>query len=117
MAVGERNSDTFMRARWKERVGGTSTAYLVIADDPQTPGRVRVLGPSRGDRPIQSVDPQLLADCLEQVAASDELSAVRRVADDLMRIGGDGLAFHGLLTPHTLEYRFKGDSSRWAAAT
>ena len=116
LAVGERNSDTFMRARWNERVRGTSTAYLVIADDPQSPGRVRVLGPSRGDRPIQSVDPQLLADSLSQVAATDELTAVRRVADDLMRIGGDGLAFHGLLTPHTLEYRFKGDASRWAAA-
>ena len=106
-----------MRARWKERVGGTATPYLVIADDPQHPGHVRVLGPTLGNRPIQSVDSQLLADSLQHVAAIPAFDAVRRLADDLTRISGDGLTFHGLLTRHTLEYRFKGDPSRWASAT
>ena len=113
----ERPSDTFMRARWKERVGGAATPYLLIADDPQHAGRIRVLGPTAGNRPILSVDPQLLADSLQQVASLPAFDAVRRVADDLTRIGGDGLTVHDLLTRHTLEHRFKGDPSRWAAAT
>ena len=117
VAVAERPSDTFMRARWKESVGGTATPYLVIADDPQHPGRVRVLGPTLGNRPIQSVNSELLSDSLQHVAASPPFDAVRRLADDLTRISGDGLTFHGLLTRHTLEYRFKGDPSRWASAT
>ena len=117
IAKAERPSDTFMRARWKERVGGTATPYLVIADDPQHRDRVRVLGPTAGNRPIQSVNAGLLADSLENAATLPPFDAVRRLADDVTRIGGDGLIFHGLLTPHTLEYRFKGDPARWTSAT
>ena len=117
IARAERPNDTFMRARWKERVGGTATPYLVIADDPQHPGRVRVLGPTAGNRPIQSVNAELLADSLETAAPLEPFDAVRRLADDVARIGGDGLTFHGLLTPHTLEYRFRGDPARWTSAT
>ena len=116
VAVGKRPSDTFMRARWKERVGGTATPYLVIADEPQLPGRVRVLGPTAGNRPIHSVNAELLADSLKTAATLPPFDAVRRIADDVTRIGGDGLTFHGLLTPHTLEYRFKGDPARWTSA-
>ena len=117
VAVAQKPSDTFMRARWKERAGGTATPYLLIADDPQHGGRVRVLGPTAGNRPIQSGDAELLADSLQHVATLPAFDAVRRLADDLTRIGGDGLTFNGLLTRHTLEYRFKGDASRWASAT
>lgn len=117
IAECERSSDTFMRARWNERVRGAATPYLVIADDPQHTNRVRVLGPVHGKRPIQSVSPDLLWDALEEVAKLPAFDAIRRLADDLTRIGGDGLAVNGLLTPHTLEYRFKGDSVRWASAT
>ena len=116
VAESERPSDTFMRARWKEGVGGGATPYLLVADDPQRPGRIRVLGPTAGNRPILSVEPQLLADSLQQVANLPAFDAVRRLADDLTRIGGDGLTVHDLLTRHTLEHRFKGDPSRWAAA-
>ncbi len=106
-----------MRARWKEGSGGTAIPYIVIAADREESGRVRVLGPLRSNRPITSVDPELLADCLEQVSNLPVFDAVRRLADDLRRIGGDGLTVHDLLTRHTLEHRFKGDPSRWAAAT
>ena len=116
IAESQRSSDTFMRARWKERVRGSATPYLVIADDPAHPGRVRVLGPSHGNRPIQSVSAELLSDALQEVAKLPAFDAVRRIADDLSRIGGDGLTVNGLLTRHTLEYRFKGDPARWASA-
>ncbi len=105
-----------MRARWKERVRGAATPYLLIADDPAHPGRVRVLGPAHGNRPIQSVSSELLLDALQEVAKLPAFDAVRRIADDLSRIGGDGLTVNGLLTRHTLEYRFKGDPARWASA-
>ena len=106
-----------MRARWKQRVGGTAARYLLIADDPQHANRVRVLGPSDGRRPILSVSGELLADSLQTVARLPEFDAVRRLADDLTRIGGDGLTINGLLTRHTLEYRLKRDPARWASAT
>ena len=117
IALSERPSDTFMRARWRERVGGAAIPYVLIADDPQHPGRIRVLGPTSANRPILSVNLQLLADSLQQVADLPAFDAVRRLTDDLTRIGGDGLTVHDLLTRHTLEHRFKRDSSRWAAAT
>ena len=117
IAQAERASDTFMRARWRQRVGGTAARYLLIADDPQHANRVRVLGPSDGRRPILSVSAELLADSLQTVARLPEFDAVRRLADDLTRIGGDGLTINGLLTRHTLEYRLKRDPDRWASAT
>ncbi len=117
IAQAERASDTFMRARWKEGAGGAAKPYMVIADDREDPGRVRVLGPTAANRPVTSVDLELLADCLQQVANLPVFDSVRRLADDLRRIGGDGLIVHDLLTRHTLEHRFKGDPSRWAAAT
>ena len=116
VAESQRSSDTFMRARWKDRVRGSATPYLLVADDPDHSGRVRVLGPSHGNRPIQSVSAELLSDALQEVAKLSTFDAVRGIADDLTRIGGDGLTVNGLLTHHTLEYRFKGDPVRWTAA-
>ena len=116
IAESERPSDTFLRARWKDRVGGAATPYLLIADDPHRPGRCRVLGPTAANRPILSVNTELLADSLQQVAGLPAFDAVRRLADDLIRIGGDGLTVHDLLTRHTLQHRFKGDTCRWGAA-
>lgn len=116
IAEAERSSDSFMRARWKERVAGTAMPYLVIAGDPSNRERVRVLGPTFVSRPIISVSSELLADSLQQVANLSAFDAVRRLGDDLTRIAGDGLTVHGLLTRHTLEHRFRGDASRWRAA-
>ena len=116
IAAARRSSDTFMRARWRERVAGTAIPYLVIADDPQDRSRVRVLGPTLANRPIVSVSSELLADSLERVAQLSAFDAVRRLGDELKRIAGDGLTVHGLLTRHTLEHRFRGDPVRWGAA-
>ena len=116
IAEAARSSDTFMRARWRERAAGTAIPYLLIVDDPQGRGRVRVLGPTLGNRPIVSVSSNLLADSLQQVRELSAFDAVRRLGDELTRIAGDGLTVHGLLTRHTLEHRFRGDTSRWEAA-
>ena len=50
------------------------------------------------------------------MASRPALEAVRQLGDALGRLGGDGLTFGGLLTRHTLEYRFKGDAAGWMAA-
>ena len=117
IAVGDRSTDTFMRARWRERVGNTPRSYLLLADDPEGAGRVRVLGPSSAKAAIRSVDAALLVDSIRETASLPALDAVRRLADDLTRIGGDGLTFNGVLTRHTLVHRFQGDGARWAAAS
>lgn len=117
MAVADRCTDTFMRARWRERVGNTSRSYLLLADDAERAGRVRVLGPSSAKAAIRSVDAVLLAESIREVASLSALDAVRRLADDLGRIGGDGLTFNGVLTRHTLVHRFQKDGSRWADAS
>lgn len=83
VAESQRSSDTFMRARWKDRVRSSATPYLLIADDPAHPGRVRVLGPD-ARRPIQSVSAELLLDALQEVAQLPALHAVRRVAEDFL---------------------------------
>ena len=114
IAVAERDSDTFMRARWRQRVGTSGRPYLLLADE--RPGRVRVLGPSSPEAPIRSVDFGLLADAIAAIVALPALDAVRRLAEDLARIAGDGLTFNGILTRHTLEHRFQSDGVRWEAA-
>lgn len=106
-----------MQVCWRERVGGSATPLLLIADDPPHPGQIWVLGPTLGDRPIQSVNAELLAGSLQQAATLPAFDAVRQLADDLIRIGGDGLTLNRLLTRHTLEYRLKGNPSRWASAS
>ena len=116
IAHAERASDTFLRARWRKRVASGGAAFLLIADDPSEPDRVRVLGPSSSKAPIHTVDTALLVDALEHAASLPPLEAVRRIAGDLTRMTGDGLAVHGVLTRHTLEHRFRGDTARWQDA-
>lgn len=116
VARAERASDSFMRARWRERVRTGGAAYLLIADEPRETGRIRVLGPTSAKRPIHSVRGELLADALHRSAGLPALDAVRRIAADLTRMTGDGLDVNGLLTRHTLEHRLRGDPSRWDEA-
>ncbi len=117
VAIAESGGDTFLRARWRARVRKTPKPYLLLADDPERSGRVRALGPSSPTGVIRSVDAAVLADSLVEVAALSAFDAVRRLAGDLPRMGGDGLAFNGVLTRHTLEHRFQKDAARWGPAS
>ena len=117
VAQAERASDTFMRARWRERVRTGGVAYLLIADEPGKTGRTRVLGPTSPKSPIYSVHAELLAEALQRSVELPALEAVRRIAADLTRMTGDGFDVNGLLTRHTLKHRLRRDPSRWDKAT
>ncbi len=112
----ERGTDAFMRARWRKRSARTNAPGVLIADDPECPGRVRVLGPVQDDGVIHSVSPSRLADMLGEAAGLSAFDAIRRIAGALIRLGGDGLVVNGLLTRHTLEHRLRADADRWDEA-
>lgn len=120
VAVAEQPRERNLRARWRERVGGTGTPYLLIADQPGEGGLVVALGPSSPDAPIRLLSAEALAEILERGAQLSSLEAVRHVAgeiDRLDRTGIAGLKLKGLLTIHTLDVRLREDSNRWDAAS
>ena len=44
------------------------------------------------------------------------LDSVRHLAEEIVRLGGEGLHLEGLLSRHTVEVRFKENSARWSEA-
>ena len=106
-----------MRARWRERVGNRPVSYLLVADDPERSGWLRVLGPASVEGPVRSVDAAALARTIGDLAAMSALESVRHLAEEITRLGGEGLHVEGLLSRHTAEVRFKENSAMWAEAT
>ncbi len=106
-----------MRARWRERVGNRPVSYLLVADDPDRSGWLRVLGPASVDSPVRSVDASALARAVGDTAGMGALEGVRHLAEEVVRLGGEGLHMEGLLSRHTVEVRFKGNEAVWAEAT
>ena len=106
-----------MRARWRERVGNSPVSYLVVADDPDRAGWLRVLGPASVDSPVRSVDASALARAVRDTTEMGALEGVRHLAEEVVRLGGEGLHMEGLLSRHTVEVRFKGNEAVWAEAT
>ena len=109
-------SERSMRARWRERVGNRPVSYLLVADDPERSGWVRVLGPASADAPIGAVDASELARAIGDTAGMGVLEAVRHLAEEITRLGGEGLHTEGLLSRHTVEVRFKENTTRWSDA-
>ena len=106
-----------MRARWRERVGNRPVSYLLVADDPERSGWLRVLGPASVDAPIRSVDAAALAHAIGDTAGMGALECVRHLAEEIARLGGEGLHLEGLLSRHTVEVRLKENAAMWADAT
>lgn len=118
VAAATQAGDGFLRARWKERVRNSPQPYVLLADEPETPGKLRVLGPSDPDGTFQVVDARLLREALEgAVKESHPLDTVRGLSEELARLAGEGLTCRGLLTRHTLEHRFRDEASRWSEAS
>ncbi len=109
--------DRSMRARWRERVGNRPVSYLLVADDPGRTGWLRVLGPAAADSPIRSVDAAALARAIGETGDMGALDSIRHLAEEIARLGGEGLHMEGLLSRHTVEVRFKENAEMWADAT
>ena len=117
VAVALDPADRSMRARWRERVGNKPVSYLLVADDPERSGWLRVLGPASAEAPIRSVDAAALASAISDTDGMGSLAAVRHLAEEIARLGGEGLHIEGLLSRHTLDVRSSENKDLWADAT
>ncbi len=91
-----------MRAAWKRRRGGGAVPLLLIADDPEDEGRLRVLGP-QPEGPVRRLRAESLFDLIARTPALRKLEAVRQVAQEVERLdteGVAGLAVRGLGSEH-----------------
>lgn len=102
-AVDERR----MRAAWKRRRGGGAVPLLLIADDPEGEGRLRVLGP-QPEGPVRRIRAESLLDLISRTPGLRKLEAVRQVAQEVERLdteGVAGLAVRGLGSEHLYSKR------------
>ena len=109
-AVDERR----MRAAWKRRRGGGAVPLLLIADDPEGEGRLRVLGP-QPEGPVRRLRAESLFDLISRTPGLRKLEAVRQVAQEVERLdteGVAGLAVRGLGSEHLYAKRLP-QSERW----
>ena len=103
-----------LRAAWKRRQGGGGAPLLLLADEPGSDGRLRVLGPSP-DGPIRTVRAESLRDLIGQTPAMGELAAVRHLAGEIDRLDSTGIAgltVRGLGTEHLFRARLPSQP-RW----
>jgi Eco57I restriction-modification methylase len=103
-----------IRASWKRRQGGGATPLLLIADDPDGDGRVRVLGPQR-DGPLRRVRAEALFGLVQATAEMGRVEAVRRLTEELERLDADGvpgMLVRGLGTQHLYSTRLRA-TDRW----
>ena len=101
VAVTVDHSERSMRARWRERVRNTPLSYLLVADDPARSRWLRVLGPVSVEAPIRSVEASALARVIADAAGMSALEGVRYLAEEIIRLAGEGLFMDGLLSRHT----------------
>lgn len=109
VARATKAGETFMRARWRERVANSELGYLLVTDDSKNDGSVLVLGPRAPTEPLRSMDCEGLAFAIERAAAMPSLDASRHIATEVVRLAGRGLLVSGLLTRHMLEHRILDD--------
>jgi len=74
-----------LRSSWKRRQRGGATPLVVVADDPEQPGYVRVLGPRR-DGPMRRIRSESLIGLVERTLSVKRLQAVRLLAEELDRL-------------------------------
>lgn len=104
-----------LRGAFKRRQGGGATPLVVVSDDPEQDGFLRVLGPQR-DGPLRRVRAESLLGLAEKTLTVRRLQAVRLLAEELDRLDDEriaGLRVRGLGTEHLYGERLPG-SPRWA---
>ena len=106
-----------MRAAWKRRRAGGAVPLLLIADDPEDEGRLRVLGP-QPEGPVRRIRAESLFDLIARTPGLRKLEAVRQVAQEVERLDTDGvagLAVRGLGSEHLYAKRLPRSKKRWGA--
>jgi hypothetical protein len=110
--------ETKLRATHRKRLGGGATPLVVVTDDPDAPGLVRVLGPQK-DGPVRRVRAESLLGLVQRTTSLKRLLAVRLVAEEVERLDTEriaGLKVRGLGTEHLYGTRLLA-SARWAELT
>jgi hypothetical protein len=105
-----------LRAAWKRRWGGGAIPLLLIADDPEGKGQLRVLGP-QPEGPVRRIRAESLLGVISRSAGLRKLEAVRQVAQEVERLdteGIAGLAVRELGSEHLYATRLPR-STRWGA--
>ncbi|MEJ7790976.1 MAG: hypothetical protein WKF65_03270 [Gaiellaceae bacterium] len=103
--------DRDLRRAWRARARGGPTPLLLLADDPETAGYLRALGPVKKDGPLRTVAPEALLGVLRRLPELSNLQAVRELAEQLEhldRSGVAGLTVKGLGTEYLYRTRLRG---------
>src|SRR5205823_5440694 len=85
-----------------------------VTDDPDDPGRLRVVGP-QPDGPVRKIRAESLLELIKRTTAVSKLEAVRQVAQEVERLdieGVAGLAVRGLGSQHLYGRRLP-ESESW----
>jgi hypothetical protein len=113
-AVAGRSDERHLRALWGRRRGGGATPLVLVADDPDAAGVLRLLGPAEGG-PLRRVRAESLLDSVRRTTSMRALAAVRHVAAEVDRLDSEGVAgltVRGLGTEHLYGTRLRA-SDRW----
>lgn len=103
-----------MRTAWKRRQRGGAVPLLLVADDPDDEGRLRVLGP-QPEGPVRRLRAESLFDLISKTVGMGKLEAVRQLAQEVERLdteGVAGLTVRGLGSEHLYGTRLRR-SKRW----
>jgi hypothetical protein len=104
-----------LRRIWRQRSGKGADPLLLVVDDPEREGRVRVLGPRSESEPVRLVRADDLLRVVQRLP-QPRLQAVRTLAEELEHLdqsGVPGLVVHGLGTEHLFNERLPR-SPRWS---
>lgn len=100
-----------LRRLWKLRNGGGATPLLLVADDPDEDGSLRVLGPVSHDEQMYVVAAESLDRLIRGIAPLSRLQATRQLGRELRNLDQTdvaGLRVQGLGTNHLFSHRLRG---------
>jgi hypothetical protein len=103
--------DRDLRRAWRNRAKGGPVPLLLVADDPDSVGCLRALGPVRHDGPLRTIESDALLGVLRRLPELPSLQAVRELAEQLEHLdqtGVAGLTVKGLGTEYLYRTRLRG---------
>lgn len=114
-ALARASDERKLRAAWRRRQRGGAVPLVLVADDPEGEGRLRMLGP-QPDGPVRSLEAATVLSVVSDSAEMSGVEAVRHVAREVERLdlgGVAGLVVRDLGTEHLYRRRLRDDARRW----